>query len=51
MAKMAGSQFRTVTETIRNHYDKIPNYFVNRSTNANAESFNAKVKACRSQFH
>lgn len=48
--KMAGGQFRTVTETFRNHYDTILNYFVNRSTNAGAESFNAKVKAFRSQF-
>ncbi|WP_188533775.1 transposase, partial [Bacteroides luhongzhouii] len=37
-------------ETFRNHYDTILNYFVNRSTNAGAESFNAKVKAFRSQF-
>ncbi|WP_417764995.1 transposase [Sphingobacterium composti] len=27
-----------------------PNYFDNRSTNASAESFNAKIKAFRSQF-
>nr|WP_315248834.1 transposase [uncultured Flavobacterium sp.] len=26
------------------------NYFDNRSTNASAESFNAKIKAFRSQF-
>ena len=26
------------------------NYFENRSTNASAESFNAKVKAFRNQF-
>lgn len=48
--KMDGGQFRTVTETFRNHYDTILNYFINRSTNAGAESFNAKVKAFRSQF-
>lgn len=42
--------FRTVTETFRNHYDTILDYFFNRSTNAGAESFNAKVKAFRSQF-
>lgn len=47
---MAGGQFRTVSETFRNHYDTILNYFTNRSTNAGAESFNAKVKAFRSQF-
>ncbi|MDE6091228.1 MAG: transposase [Duncaniella sp.] len=33
-----------------NHYDTILNFFINRSTNAGAESFNAKVKAFRSQF-
>lgn len=47
---MDGGQFRSVTETFRNHYDTILNYFLNRSTNAGAESFNAKVKAFRSQF-
>ncbi|MDO6738837.1 transposase [Wenyingzhuangia sp. 2_MG-2023] len=26
------------------------NYFINRSTNAAAESFNAKIKAFRTQF-
>ena len=48
--RMNGGQFRTVTETFRNHYDTILNFFINRSTNAAAESFNAKVKAFRSQF-
>ena len=48
--RMNGGQFRTVTETFRNHYDTILNYFINRSTNAAAESFNAKVKAFRRQF-
>ena len=47
---MDGVQFRTVTETFRNHYETILNLFMNRSTNAGAESFNAKVKAFRSQF-
>ena len=32
------------------HYQTILNYFNNRSTNASAESFNAKIKAFRSQF-
>ena len=45
--EMDGGQFRTVTETFRNHYDTILNYFINRSTNAGAESFNAKVKSFR----
>lgn len=42
--------FYTVIDTFKNHYDTILNFFVNRATNANAESFNAKVKAFRAQF-
>ena len=47
---MDGGEFCTVTETFRNHYDTILNYFINLSTNVGAESFNAKVKAFCSQF-
>ncbi|MBQ8779284.1 MAG: transposase [Alistipes sp.] len=32
------------------NYATIANYFENRSTNASAESFNAKVKAFKNQF-
>ena len=42
--------FGTLARTIQNHYTTILNYFDNRSTNASAESFNAKIKALRSQF-
>lgn len=42
--------FNTVKRTIQQHYRSILNYFDNRSTNASAESFNAKIKAFRSQF-
>lgn len=42
--------FNTVARSIQNHYETILNYFDNRSTNASAESFNAKIKAFRSQF-
>ena len=42
--------FNTIANTIRNNYDHILNYFNNRSTNASAESFNAKIKALRRQF-
>ncbi len=42
--------FNTVANTIKNNYNHILNYFNNRSTNASAESFNAKVKALRRQF-
>lgn len=47
---MDGGQLRTATETFRNYYETIPNYFINRSTNADAESFNTKIKALQSQF-
>lgn len=39
--------FRTVSRSIQSHYLSILNFFTNRSTNASAESFNAKVKAFR----
>lgn len=39
--------FRTVARSVQSHYPSILNFFINRSTNASAESFNAKVKAFR----
>ena len=39
--------FRTVANSIFSHYDGILNYFNNRTTNASAESFNAKIKTFR----
>ncbi len=44
------SAFNTVANSIKLNYRSILNYFTNRSTNASAESFNAKIKAFRSQF-
>ncbi|WP_220762118.1 transposase, partial [Flavobacterium sp. UMI-01] len=42
--------FNIVLNTIKINYQSILNYFDNRSTNASAESFNAKIKAFRAQF-
>lgn len=42
--------FNTIAKSIREHYTTILNYFDNRSTNASAESFNAKIKAFRTSF-
>lgn len=42
--------FNILLNTITVNYQSILNYFDNRSTNASAESFNAKIKAFRSQF-
>lgn len=40
--------FRSIMNTMHDNYREILNYFDNRSTNASAESFNAKLKAFRS---
>ena len=48
--KVAESDFKsfnTIAATVYEHYDEILNFFINRSTNASAESFNAKIKAFR----
>ncbi|MEL7148408.1 MAG: transposase, partial [Bacteroidota bacterium] len=50
MEETGFKSFQTVNRTIQNHYETILNYFDRRSTNAAAESFNAKIKALRSQF-
>ncbi len=42
--------FRSIRNTIQDHYKGILNYFDYRSTNAAAESFNAKLKAFRSSL-
>lgn len=39
--------FKTVARSVQQHYESILNFFDNRSTNASAESFNAKIKAFR----
>jgi transposase len=42
--------FNTIAKTMTIHYQNSINYFDNRSTNASAESFNATIKAFRTQF-
>ena len=42
--------FNTVVRTFKNNYKTIINYFKRRSTNASAESFNAKIKMFRAQL-
>lgn len=39
--------FNVIAATLYEHYDEVLNFFVNRATNAYAESFNAKIKALR----
>lgn len=42
--------FNVIAKSISEHYINILNFFDNRSTNASAESFNAKIKAFRASF-
>jgi len=48
-AQAGFKSFNTISRTIELNYKKILNYFDNRSTNASAESLNAKIKDFRSQ--
>ena len=43
--------FHVIAATIYEHYEDVINYFVERNTNAGAESLNAKIKAFRAQLH
>lgn len=42
--------FNVIAATLYEHYDEVLNFFVNRATNAFAESFNAKIKAFRTSL-
>ncbi|MDH5366633.1 MAG: transposase [Cyclobacteriaceae bacterium] len=42
--------FITAAHSIKMHQEEILNFFINRSTNALAESFNSKIKAFRAVF-
>lgn len=48
--KIGFKSFNTIAKTIQDNYLTILNYFDNRSTNASAEAFNAKIKAFRASF-
>jgi transposase len=43
-------QFNTVANTVKNNLNNILNFFINRNTNANAESFNSKIKLFRANL-
>ena len=47
VTELGYKSFNTISATIYTHYREILNFFNNRSTNASAESFNAKIKAFR----
>ena len=50
VAESEFKSFNTIAATVYEHYDEILNFFVNRSTNASAESFNAKIKEFRANI-
>ena len=43
-------EFNTVANTVNYNLDNILNFFINRNTNANAESFNSKIKLFRANL-
>lgn len=47
VAESGFKSFNTISATVYEHYQEILDFFDNRSTNASAESFNAKIKAFR----
>lgn len=50
VAESGFDSFNTIAVTIYEHNDEILNFYERRSTNAAAESFNAKIKAFRAQL-
>ena len=48
--EMKIEEFNTVVHSIEYHLPNILNFFDNRSTNANAESFNSKIKGFRANL-
>lgn len=43
-------EVKAARDAIRSREDEILNYFLERSTNASAESFNSKIKTFRAQL-
>jgi transposase len=43
-------EFNSAVNSIEHHFDNIMNFFNNRNTNANAESFNSKIKNFRANL-
>ncbi|NRT15757.1 hypothetical protein HNP99_002114 [Flavobacterium sp. 28A] len=50
MVESGFENFNIILNTITVNYNSTLSHFDNRSTNASAESFNAKIKAFRNQF-
>jgi len=50
VAKCTSRELKAARDTIKSREDEVLNYFIKRSTNAAAESLNAKLKGFRSQL-
>lgn len=50
MIKLEIEEFNSVVNSLEHHLDNILNFFGIRNTNANAESFNAKIKHFRASL-
>lgn len=50
VAKCTSREVKAARDTIKFREDEVLNYFINRSTNASAESLNSKLKGFRSQL-
>jgi transposase len=50
MIKLEIEEFNSVVNSLEHHLDNILNFFGSRNTNANAESFNAKIKHFRASL-
>lgn len=44
------NEFNTAAHSLKYHFETILNFFENRLTNANAESFNSKIKLFRANL-
>lgn len=50
VSKCTSREVKSAREAIKSREDEVLNYFINRSTNAGAESLNSKMKAFRAQL-
>ncbi len=50
LEKAGFKSFKTIDNTLYSNSEEVLNFFVNRSTNAFAESFNAKIKSFRANL-
>ncbi|HRT81520.1 MAG TPA: transposase, partial [Bacteroidales bacterium] len=50
VAESQFKSFNTIAATVYEHNQEILNFFIIRSTNASAESFNAKIKSFRASL-